>query len=80
MSDRTPMSASNLITDFSNFSEILNALELLNRQEPNSLKAPRQLAHKLDDRGETVESMQDAFAWCQHIGTIQSFLLMDSKW
>ena len=61
-----------------NFFELLEALQTFNSQITNPLKAPRQLAAQSSVRGETVESMQEAFMWCQQNSpttALKTFLL-----
>jgi hypothetical protein len=89
MSDKpTPIMSDNTTTidstlpaaldvDSSNLSELLHALQILNRQIPNPLSSLRQLAAQLDARGETIESMEWAFALCQrnNLNPVKDILL-----
>ena len=52
-------------SDSSNFKELFNALLSFNSRIANPLRGPRQLALKLDARGETLESMEEAFSRCR---------------
>ena len=63
--------------DSANLLEILQALQIFNSNAPHPYQAPRQLAAQLDARGETVESMEWAFAWCQQntLNPVKAFYL-----
>ena len=79
-SDGTPIMSDGttpIMFDSSNLSEILHALKVFNSQIPNPLRAPRKLAAQLDARGETVESMEWAFACCEQntLNPVKAFYL-----
>ena len=68
--------ASQLSRRSQNISDILQALYRFNSQTARAIKAPKELASKLDARGETVDSMQEALEICQQSSPtpIKSFI------